>query len=379
MNREPDFPNDAPPLSSADPGRLFQADRHRLEPAIQRVLESGWYVLGEECAAFEAAFASYVGVKGGVGTASGTDALELALRSAGIGSGDEVIIPALTSSATATAVVRAGATPVIVDVDSATLTIDPDSVRSAVNRHTRSIVPVHLYGHPCEMDELGGLAEEHDILLIEDCAQAHGARWRSKVVGSFGRVSAFSFYPTKNLPALGDGGALVSDDFAILERAKLLRQYGWRERQVSTEVGMNSRLDEIQAAVLLERLRNLDARNERRRDIANRYGDELPDSNLCLPVERSAAQCVYHQYVIRLADRNGLKAHLLKDNIVAGILYPVPLHLQGAFRNCPRADRLDCSERAARELLCLPIFPELLDEEVGRVIKAVGGFMRVGS
>ena len=379
MSREPQPQNDSPLLLPADPGRLFESDRNRLEPAIQRVLESGWYVLGKECEAFEAAFASFVGVAGSVGVSSGTDALELALRSARVEGGDEVILPALTSSASATAVVRAGAVPVIVDVDSETLTIDPDSARSAVSSRTRAIMPVHLYGHPCEMDELADLADEHEIVLVEDCAQAHGAAWQGRMVGSFGQVSAFSFYPTKNLPALGDGGALVSDDRSILERATLLRQYGWRERQVSAEVGMNSRLDELQAAVLSERLTTLKARNERRRDIATRYDAALSCYDMCLPTEQSSARSVYHQYVIRLADRDGLQTHLLENRIVASVLYPVPLHLQDAFRDYPRVDRLDRSEQAARELLCLPIFPELLDEEVEGVILAIGRFVRSGS
>ena len=362
------------PLLSADPRRAFLADQALLGPAIKRVLQSGWYVLGQECSTFEAAFASYVGVSGCLGTSSGMDALELGLRALGLDKGDEVVVTALTSSACATAVVRAGGVPVFADVNPETLTIDPRSISNVITSRTKVLMAVHLYGHPCDMDRLLELADTHNVSIIEDCAQSHGAQWRDKPVGSFGDVAAFSFYPTKNLAALGDGGALVSDDPDLTDRANVLPQYGWRERQVSAEVGMNSRLDELQAAVLSERLSLLDERNDRRRQIAERYRAGLEGWSGALPSEHRPARSVYHQYVIRSVHRDRLGDHLPKASIAPTILYPVPLHLQDAFFGYPRAESLEVSEIATQTLLCLPAFPELLDEEVDTVVRAIHGF-----
>jgi dTDP-4-amino-4,6-dideoxygalactose transaminase len=253
------------------------------------------------------------------------------------------------------------------------MTLDPDSVDNVVGASVKALVAVHLYGHPCDMDGLGALSQAHGLSVVEDCAPAHGAKWRDRTVGSFGSAAAFSFYPTKNLAALGDGGAVVTDEADVFDQASLVRQYGWVERQVSSEVGMNSRLDEIQAAVLSERLHLLDQKNDRRRQIADRYGSVL-DGPFMLPKEHPAARSVYHQYVVRSAERDRLKDHLTRNGIVPGILYPVPLHQQGAFANCRRAQRLDVSENATRELLCLPIFPELHDDEVDAVAATMNTF-----
>lgn len=368
----------APPLLTADPGRQYEADRHLIEPALKRVLESGQYILGHACAAFESSFAAYLGAEGCVGTASGTDALELAVRALGLGAGDEVVVPALTSSATATAVVRAGAIPVIADVEPDYLTLCPQALSEVLGPRTRAIVPVHLYGHPCRMDALERVTRTHDLACIEDCAQAHGARWDGRKVGTFGDAAAFSFYPTKNLAALGDAGALVSQRGDVVERASVLRQYGWIERQVSSEVGMNTRLDELQAAILSARLGLLDERNARRQQIAERYASAFAPTGMTLPATAERARPVYHQYVIRHPERDALLAFLADQGILAGVLYRVPIHLQGAFSDCRRGS-LRVAERAARELLCLPIHAELQEDEVERVIDAVLLFGRLGT
>jgi dTDP-4-amino-4,6-dideoxygalactose transaminase len=367
--------NNKPKILSSDPSRQYASDRHLVEPAVQRVLNSGWYVLGQECQTFEEDFASFLGASGCVGAGSGTDALELALRASGIGLGDEVILPALTSSASATAIVRAGAVPVIADIDAETMNLSVASAASLVTSRTRVIMPVHMYGHPCDMDDLVTLAEQASVDIVEDCAQAHGAMWNGQYAGTFGTASAFSFYPTKNLAALGDAGAVTFTNNALLDRLRSLRQYGWRDRQVSAEIGLNSRLDEVQAAVLSERLKLLGDRNERRRQIAGQYTEALSDCDLILPRERLRAYTVYHQYVIRLEDREGLLACLADSGISAGVLYPVPLHHQPAFADCPRAE-VTCAEAATRQLLCLPIFPELSDDEVELVATTVKQYTR---
>lgn len=362
------------PILTSDPGRQYAADCERVDGAIRRVLESGRYVLGEAGASFERAFADYLGVAGCVGTASGTDALEIALRAVGVGPGDEVVTPALTSSATATAVVRAGALPVFADVEDETLTLDPESVRTVLSDRTRAILPVHLYGHPCDVEKLSALAREHHLRRVDDCAQSHGARVGGGSAGAAADASAYSFYPTKNLGALGDGGAVASNREDVLDRARRLREYGWRERQVSEEIGLNSRLDEIQAAVLAVRLESLDVRNVRRREIASIYGRELRESGLRLPVEREGIRAVYHQYVVRLEDREGLRLHLATRDVSAGVLYPRPLHRHPAFAGFRRAADLGRSESAAARLLCLPVHPDLEDEEVEAVVEAVRSF-----
>lgn len=324
-------------IPAAAPGRGYERLRLEIDAAIKEVLDSGWYVLGAACDRFEKAFADFLGVTGVVGTASGTDALELALRSLEVGPGDEVLIPALTASATATAVVRAGACPVLIDIDLSSYTIDPEFVNRALSTKTKAIVPVHLYGQPAAMEDLVSFGREHGLRVVEDCAQSHGARIGDRCTGSFGDAAAFSFYPTKNLPALGDGGCVASDDRAVLERAAMVRQYGWVDRQVSTEPGMNSRLDDIQAAVLDVRLAHLDGDNARRRQIAEKYRDRLLPSGLTLPVE--SAGHVYHQFSVLHPDRDVLRAGLSSAGVGSGVLYPRPLHEQPAFascRPCPR-------------------------------------------
>jgi dTDP-4-amino-4,6-dideoxygalactose transaminase len=343
--------------------------RH-IEAAVQRVLRSGWYVLGPEVARFEEEFAAYHSVAHAVGVSSGTDAIELALRAAGVGPGDEVITVGLTAVATVTAIERAGARPVLVDICPDTYTMDPDAAAAAVGPRTRAIVPVHLYGHPADLTGLSALALRHGLLLLEDCAQAHGARWDGLPVGRFGRLGAFSFYPTKNLGALGDSGAVITDDRGLAERLRLLRNYGQRDRYEHLTFGVNSRLDEMQAAVLRAKLRFLDRHNLDRHALAMQYNANL--RGVVTPTERPSARHAFHLYVIRHPMRDMLQAGLDRCGIDTLIHYPIPVHLQPAFAHVgPAPGGLPVTERVASEVLSLPMYPGMPARSRDRVIRAV--------
>jgi dTDP-3-amino-3,4,6-trideoxy-alpha-D-glucose transaminase len=342
-----------------------------LDAAIQRVLDSGWYILGREVEAFEAEFAAYHGVKHAVGVANGTDAIELALRAADIGAGDEVITVSHTATATVCAVERAGAKPVLVDIDAQTYTIDPAAAEAAITPRTRAIIPVHLYGQPADMPALAEIAARHHLLLIEDCAQAHGARLNGRLVGTWGQMAAFSFYPTKNLGAVGDGGAILTNDNAYAQRLRRLRNYGQTSRYDHAERGINSRLDELQAAVLRVKLPHLDAHNARRRQIARRYDAALADV-VTTPPQRPGAESVYHLYVMRHPARDMLKTELAAAGIGTLIHYPTSVHLQPAYQDLgfPRGS-LPVTERIIAEILSLPLYIGLSDADAERVIAAV--------
>lgn len=358
----------------ADPHAQYAAHRAEIDAAIATVLERGRYVLGDETRAFEAEFAAYVGVAHGVGVASGTDALALALRACGVGHGDEVITVAHTAVATVAGIEQARAAPVLVDILADRYTLDPQALARAITPRTRAVIPVHLYGAPADMEPILSLARQHGLRVIEDCAQAHGAIYRGRRVGAFGDAAAFSFYPTKNLGALGDGGLVATSDAGVAERVRLLREYGWGERYVSTIRGGNSRLDELQAAILRVKLRHLDADNGRRRALAAIYADRLP-GNLIRPVRTTDSEHVHHLYVIRHPERDHLAAHLHARDIGTGIHYPVPVHLQPAYRGQPGITAaLPESERAAREVLSLPMYPELDAGQVRLVADAVHAF-----
>jgi dTDP-4-amino-4,6-dideoxygalactose transaminase len=339
--------------------------RAELDAAIAGVIDRGRYILGPEVEAFEEEFARYLEVAHVVGAASGTDALVLALRALAIGPGDAVLTTPLTATATVAAIELAGAAPVLVDIDPRTYNIDPDRLEEAVRRwgrrrpRLRAIVPVHLYGQPADLTAILGLAARRGLEVIEDCAQAHGARWEGRRVGSFGRAAAFSFYPTKNLGALGDGGAVVTDDPALAERLRLLRQYGWRTPQISEFPGLNSRLDELQAAALRLRLRTLDQDNQRRRDLAGVYASALATSAVPPPFSDLRAQHVYHQFVVRTPARDELRARLAAQGIDTGIHYPAPIHRQPAYHGRLAGENLAQAERACREILSLPMYPQL--------------------
>jgi dTDP-3-amino-3,4,6-trideoxy-alpha-D-glucose transaminase len=349
------------PLPFLDLAADYRELSAEIDTAVGRVLGSGWYILGEEVAGFESEFAAYHGVSHAVGVASGTDALLLALRALEIGPGDEVITVAHTAVATVAAIELSGATPVFVDVDAATGTLDPALLPAAVSSRTRAIVPVHLYGHPADLEPILAVAGQHEgVAVLEDCAQAHGATYRNRLVGSWGDLAAFSFYPTKNLGALGDGGAVITHDGTLAERLRMLRQYGWRERYVSQVAGYNSRLDEIQAAVLRVKLRHLEARNEARRRLAACYDERLAGSGLVLPVERPGNKHVYHLYVVQSPQRQRVQEWLKVNGIGTAVHYPVPVHLQPAYHHLGyEVGSLPVTERLAKQVLSLPLYPQL--------------------
>ncbi len=364
------------PILSADPRGGYLAHQREIDQALAAVLESGHYVLGPEVAAFESEWAAWLGVDSAIGVGTGTDAIELALRALDLGAGDTVLTTANTAVATIAAIERTGAAPLLVEVDAGTLTLSPQRLEEALQSHShlrlRAVIPVHLYGQPADMEAILRLAQSHGLHLIEDCAQAHGAAIDGRKVGSWGAAAAFSFYPTKNLGALGDGGAVVTNQPALAERVRLLRTYGWRERYLSEIPGLNSRLDELQAAILRVKLRHLENENARRRAIAQRYDNALRDSPLCLPHATAGSHHVYHQYVIRLPERDALRAHLHAQEIATAILYPVPIHLQPAYRGkIATAGDLSITEEAARTLLCLPVHPGLDDADVTRTVAAI--------
>jgi dTDP-4-amino-4,6-dideoxygalactose transaminase len=357
-----------------NPQAQYLAHKPEIDSAIHMALESGWYVLGREAEAFEREFAAYVGVAHGVGVGSGTEALHLALKACDIGAGDEVITVSHTAVATVSAIELAGAKPIFADIDEACCTLDPTVLDKHITPKTRAIIPVHLYGQAVDLGPVMETARRHGLKIIEDCAQAHGATYCGRQVGSFGTLACFSFYPTKNLGAIGDGGMVVTSDAALANKVRLLREYGWAERYVSQVAGWNSRLDEIQAAVLRVKLRYLDADNAARVRIAGIYNEALKDSGLRLPVTRSGNTHVYHLYVVRSSERDGLRRYLQGREIAPGIHYPVPIHKQPAYSS-RFAVGLPVTEQAASEVLSLPIYPELTDIEVGHVISAVLGFL----
>jgi dTDP-4-amino-4,6-dideoxygalactose transaminase len=359
----------------ARPHAQYLARRVEIDAAIRSVLDSGWYILGEEVKRFEAEFASFVGVSFGVGVANGTEALVLALKACGIGPGDEVITVSHTAVATVAAIEQTGATPVLVDIEPNFYTLDPGKTEVALSPRTRAIVPVHLYGQPADLDAILSLAREHDLRVIEDCAQAHGAFYKGKRVGSLGDLGCFSFFPTKNLGALGDGGMVVTSDDRLERRVRSLREYGWEERFVSHVPGINSRLDEIQAAILRVKLPHLDADNDARKRIAALYESGLKGTALRLPSTRPETTHVYHQFVVRSPRRDQLLAHLRNEGIGAVIHYPMAVHQQPAYRgNRVRTTELTRTEEIVEEILSLPIYPELDEPTTRRVVEAVKSF-----
>lgn len=356
----------------SNPREQYVAHREEIDAAIARVCANGRYILGPEVEAFEKEFAAYCGVEHAIGVGSGTEALHIALTAAGIGKGDEVITTAHTAVATAAAIRLAGATPVFVDIDPETYAIDPRLIESRITISTKAIVPVHIYGHPADLDAIGEIADGRGLTLIEDCAQAHGAKHRDRRVGSLGEVAAFSFYPTKNLGAIGDGGMVITNNVDIAGRARLLREYGWAERYVSHVDGWNSRLDELQAAILRVKLKHLDDDNAKRRALAARYNEALHDLPLTLPVARVNVEAVYHLYVVATERRDELQEYLRAHDIGALIHYPVPIHRQPAYAD--KAISLPVTERAAATVLSLPMYPELTHAEQDMVIAAVRSF-----
>lgn len=340
-----------------------------LDAAMLRVRREGRYILGPETEMLEQEFASYCGVRHCVGVGNGLDALHLALRAADIGPGDEVIVPSHTFIATWLAVSACGATVVPVEPDERTFNIDANAIASAVTPRTRAVIPVHLYGHPADMDAINSLAARHRLFVLEDAAQAHGARYRGRRTGGLGHAAAFSFYPIKNMGALGDGGAVVTDDDQLAQRVRALRNYGSGERYLHPMQGYNSRLDEVQAACLRIKLGKLDAWNDRRREQARQYQSLLATCGLALPQSADWAEPVWHQFVIRSRHRDTLRMKLLDAGVETLIHYPRPPHLQGAYAGLgfgPGAFPL--AESLAAEVLSLPIG---WDFDIGAVVRAV--------
>jgi dTDP-4-amino-4,6-dideoxygalactose transaminase len=355
----------------------YQSIRQPVDAAMRRVIERTAFIQGPEVVQFEQAFAQYVGAKKAVGVASGTAALQLALLACGIGPGDEVITTAFTFVATAETVSHTGAKPVFADIDPRTYNLEPNRVEAALTPRTRAIIPVHLYGQPAEMDALLDIAKRHDLWLIEDAAQAHGAAYRGRRCGSLGHLACFSFYPAKNLGAYGDGGAVTGNDEDLLAKVCKLRDHGRTSKYQHDELGYGERLDALQAAVLGVKLSYLDEWNEARRRNAELYTKLLEDSEVVTPVEASDIHHVYHLFVVRTPRRDALVAHLQAHGIEVGIHYPLPLHRQPVYLKLGYANAvLPEAERAASEVLSLPMYPELTMEQVGYVVERVKEFFQ---
>jgi dTDP-4-amino-4,6-dideoxygalactose transaminase len=370
-----------PPTFSAYPLADCQAHQEEIHAALQEFLRGGSYVLGPEVAAFEREFAQFVGASQAIGVANGTDAIEVLLRALEIGSGDAVAVPSHTAVASASGIARAGAQPIFVDIDADTFTISPDALqellKSPVGARVKAVLAVHLYGHPCDMKRLEAVARAHGVVLLEDCAQAHGAVSRGRSVGSLARAAAFSFYPTKNLGALGDGGAITTSDAALAEACRVVRQYGWKERYISASQGVNSRLDELQAALLRIKLRALPVRLRRRRQLAALYGSLLKGCpNLVTPVCRPECEHAYHLYVVRTPHRDGLMKHLLGKGIPAALHYPAAIHQQPGYTEVAAlSPPLPSTETVVKEILTLPLHPYLDDAAVHYTCAAVREYL----
>jgi hypothetical protein len=376
-----------PMIPQADPGAAYRAQKAAIDDAVARVLGSGWYILGREGEAFERECGAWLGAHaaGGamtaVGCANGTDALVLILRGLGIGEGSTVVAVSHTAVATVAAIEMTGATALLVDIDPEHYTMDPDELVAVLEDPPpglppiRAVIAVHLYGQACDLDPMLAACERNGIALIEDVAQAHGGRLDGRMLGTMGRAAAFSLYPTKNLAALGDGGVLATGDAALAQRIAAIRQYGWHERYISAEVGVNSRLDELQAAILRVRLPLLDAGNARRRTIAAAYDAALTGGPIAAPARRAGVEHVFHQYVLRSADRTAIQARLKAQGVGTGIHYPMPVHLQPAYKDRVALGPAACGEtaRAAMEVFSLPMYPELSDAQVEQVCGALRG------
>jgi len=371
----------AGPVSLADPKADLSTHREAVLAALARVIDSGTYILGPEVEAFEIEAAQSIGARGGVGVASGTDALVLTMVAAGISMGDEVITVSHTAGATVAAINLVGAVPVLVDIEEEGYCLGPDCLDGALGPRTKAILPVHLYGQPADLECIGDFAKRHSLALIEDCAQAMGATLHGRKVGSIGDAGCLSFYPTKILGALGDGGLVVSSDEELLNRLRRLRTYGWTKPQFAeVPLGRCSRLDEIQAAVLRVKLDRLEEDLAKRRALAEAYGKAFADLPIVCPCPRHDASHVYHLYVIRCDRRDDLREFLDRWGIGTGIHYPYPVHLQPGLTETARIPApLTVTEKIGKEILSLPLYPGLSAADHGRVIDAVRRFFGKGS
>ncbi len=369
-----------PSIPLVDLQAQYRAIKREIDEAIQRVLESGQFVLGPEVDMLEQELAAYCGTQHAVGVASGTDALELALRACGIGPGDEVLTSTFTFFATAEAILAIGAKPVFADIELATYNLDPAQLAARLTPRTKAIIPVHLYGHPCDMQPIMRLARERGLKVIEDCAQAIGARYHGKRVGSFGDASALSFFPSKNLGAYGDAGMVLTNDPAIAERVRLLRVHGSRQRYQHEAIGINSRLDELQAAILRVKLRRLDQWTAARRAHAQAYTRAIQEqklSELVLPTEQPQCEHVYYLYCLRVPQRDAIQAALTQQGIATQVAYPAPLTAQPALALfITNADACPNATSVSHDILALPMYPELTSEHITRTINALALSMK---
>ena len=367
-------------ILQADPGRSFKALDKEIKNAVSKVLESGWYILGKENENFEKAFAAYHSAQFCLGAANGTDAIELILRALDIGFGDKVATVGNTASATVSAIERTGAQVRFADIEQGKFTMSPDSLDELLSKESgiKAVVVVHLFGAPADLDKLLEVTQKHNVFLIEDCAQAHGAKYRDQKCGTFGVAGSFSFYPTKNLGAFGDGGAVITNDKKLYEKMTAIRQYGWKQRYISEFSGINSRLDEIQAAILSVKLPSLDKNNAKRRQIAAYYRENLTDiPEIILPVEPENTYHVYHQFVIRVTNkkRESLMAYLKENGIGTAIHYPVAIPSQTGYKTIPKICDLTETLKVNDEILSLPMYPELTDDEVAEIISKIRSFL----
>lgn len=354
--------------------REYESIASDVDSAIDDVLESGHFILGDHVEAFEEEFAEYLGVSHGVGLNSGSDALVLALKALGIGDGDEVITVSQSFVSTANAIVENGARPVFVDVDSETYCMDPNHVEEAITQDTAAIIPVHLYGHPVNMDPIVGVADKHDLAIVEDASQAHGASYRGQQVGTFGDISCFSLYPVKNLGAYGDAGIAATNNDELAREMRSLGDYGRTDKYTHERIQMHSRLDELQAAVLRTKLERLDQWNERRRAAASKYRNLLSDTSIETQAVHADAEHVYHLFVVQHPARDRLQTHLEQNGIETVIHYPVPIHRQPAYEGHQARYGLDVTEQVSSEVLSLPLHPWIREEEVENVARHVKSF-----
>ncbi len=376
----------AAPIPMLDLQRQYDAVGPEIEAAVLEVCRAGRFILGREVGALETAVEQSYGIPCAIGCASGTDALWLAMAALGIGEGDAVVTTPFSFFATASSILRAGARPVLADIDPVSFNLDAGAAEAAITGDVKAVMPVHLYGQCADWDAFQALASRRGLLLVEDAAQAFGASWNGVHAGALGDAAAFSFYPTKNLSAWGDAGMTTAREAAVGERAKALRAHGMRRRYYHDEVGWNSRLDTMQAAVLLVKLRHIEQWNQERQRIAARYtalleqaglSGPVADNLLVLPTADARGSHVWHQYVVRAPRRDTLREHLAAQKIGSEVYYPVPLHLQDALADLGyRAGQFPESERAAREVLALPIYPELKDSEQERIVDAIAAFLR---
>jgi dTDP-4-amino-4,6-dideoxygalactose transaminase len=359
----------------SNPAAQFQSYQSEIEEAVLDVMRGKQYILGDQVASLEEEFAKYIGADCAVGVANGTDSIELALRALEIGPGDEVITVSHTAVATVAAIESIGATAVLVDIEPQFYTLNTEQLQEVFSKKTKAVIAVHLYGQAADLDSILFFCHSNSIYLIEDVSQAHGAKYKDKRLGSIGDIGCFSCYPTKNLGAIGDAGLVTTNDSNLAKKIKMLREYGWNNR-VSEYAGRNSRLDELQASILRVKLRHLDLDNSKRRNLAEYYDSNLIDLPYILPEIRENVEPVFHLYVVQVEDRESLMKFLLKEGIQLGIHYPLPVHLQPAYKNLIKtSNNMDVTEDITQRIVSLPMYPELSKDDASKVVNALKKFL----